>query len=71
MSRVEIIAIELQARRLRAEDLRRREPVFGPRLALCLHLAGENLRAVAGLFGRLLRPLFSWNPQAHRPAMKG
>jgi hypothetical protein len=71
MSRIDIIEIELEARRLRAEDLRRREPVFAPRLALCLHLAGENLLAAAGFFGRLLRPLFSWNPQAHRPAMKG
>lgn len=66
MARIDFIAIEEKARRLRAEDLRRGEPVFAERIDLCLRLYAESLRSLNAVIERVLRPLFSWNPRAHR-----
>jgi hypothetical protein len=67
MVTLNIIVIEQEARRLRAEDLRRGEPVFAERTLLCAHLLGASVASLATALGRALRPLFSWNPRAHRP----
>lgn len=64
---VDIGVIEQEACRLRAEDLRRGEPVFAERTALYAHLLGASQLSVADFIGDALRPLFSWNPQAHGP----
>lgn len=64
---VDIGVIEQEARRLRAEDLRRGEPVFSERSRLYLRLFGASLVSAAVFVGEVVRPLFSWNPQAHRP----
>lgn len=66
---VDIGVIEQEARRLRAEDLRRGEAVLAKRTSIYLHLLGANLLSVAAFVGDALRPLFSWNPQAHRPRL--
>lgn len=66
MARIDIIAIEGEARRLRAEDLRRGEPVFAERFRLCIELYGESLRSLDAVLNGMLRPLFSWNPQANK-----
>ncbi|HEX8988595.1 MAG TPA: hypothetical protein VF816_11600 [Rhodocyclaceae bacterium] len=72
MRSIDIISIERQARQLRAEDLRRRQPVLGPRLGLCLRLAGGTVGAMGAALEAIVRPLFSWNPQAHHGRlMKG
>jgi hypothetical protein len=67
MVTLNIIAIEQEARRLRAEDLRRGEPVFAERMLVCLHPFHAGLASLAALLGRALRPLFSSNPRARRP----
>lgn len=67
MARIDIIAIEEEARRLRAEDLRRGEPVFAARTGLYLSLLAGTLLEATALAGESLRWLFSWNPQAHGP----
>jgi hypothetical protein len=66
MARIDIIAIEEEARRLRAEDLRRGGPLFAERIDLCASLYAESLRPLSTLINRLVRPLFSWNPRQHR-----
>jgi hypothetical protein len=66
MPRIDIIAIEMQARRMRADDLRCGERIFSQRLGLCAALYAENLVSLTGILNRALRSLFSWNPQVQR-----
>lgn len=63
MAPLDVIAIEQEGRRLRAEDLRRGEPVFAQRGALYVHLFGESLRGLTSGLSDALRLLFSWNPR--------
>jgi hypothetical protein len=64
MSHIDIVAIERHARQLRAAEIRRIEGLFAERmLVLGRLLAGSAFAGVLALAG-MLRPLFSWNPQA-------
>lgn len=63
---IDVIAIEQEARQRRAEDMRRGEPVFLVRMGLYVRLLGETALGACGTLSGLLRPLFSWNPQAGR-----
>lgn len=64
MKRIDIIAIEQQARRLRAEEMQRLGGVIGERLHLAGRLLAASLGAGLNAIGHGLRQLFSWNPQA-------
>lgn len=66
MERIDIIAIEQQARRLRAEEMQRLGGIVGERLHLTGRLLAASLGAGLTAIGNALRQLFSWNPQAHR-----
>lgn len=68
MNRIDIISIVEEGRRLRAEDLRRGEPVFAERGRLYLRLMWTALCPACGALNDALRRLFSWNPRAHRHA---
>jgi len=64
MSPINIALIEQEARKMRAEELQRIQGLISARL----HIYGQLMAATAlsGLaaIGDILRPLFSWNPQA-------
>lgn len=64
MSLINIAAVEQQARRLRAEDLRRRQPILAPRMGAYLYELGECLARLAVPAARAIQPFFSWNPMA-------
>lgn len=61
-----IPAIEQQARRMRAEEMRRINGVISSRLRVYGELAGATLMTSLAIIGTSLRRLFSWNPQAPR-----
>lgn len=64
MNPIDIPAIERRARQMRAEEMRRIEGLFVDRLCVTGRLlAATTFSALLSLAG-LLRPLFSWNPQA-------
>ena len=67
MERIDIIEIERRARALRAQEMQRLTGLFGERLRtyVALVLASAWLLVLAS--GRVLQPLFAWNPQ-ERPA---
>lgn len=66
MAPIDIVAIEQEARRLRAEEMRRIERVCAQRMRLYFRLLAGSLLLALALFGEALRPLFSWTPQAPR-----
>ncbi|HSG21502.1 MAG TPA: hypothetical protein VLA64_00940 [Azonexus sp.] len=67
MNPIDIPAIEQQARRLRAAEIRRVNGLFAERARLVAKLAAESFAAGAASVSEALRPAFSWNP---RPGTK-
>jgi hypothetical protein len=65
MSYLNISDIERQARLLRAQELQRIEGIISARLGVYAHLLAASAAAGVHAVGKALRPLFSWNPQAH------
>lgn len=67
MGRIDIIDIERRARALRAQEMQRLTGLFGERLRAyaALLLASAWLLVLAT--GRVLQPLFAWNPQDRPP----
>lgn len=63
---IDIIAIECQARELRAAETRRMNGRFAERTPLLARLAARSAVAGAHAISELLHPLFSWNPQERR-----
>ena len=64
METIDIPAIERHARQLRAQEMQRLHNLFGERARLYALLAGSSLLSLLEGTSELLRPLFSWNPQA-------
>lgn len=64
MSPIDIAAIERRARQLRAEEIRRVEGIFAERMVLLGRLLAATAFSAALSFAQMLRPMFSWNPQA-------
>ncbi|MBL8421500.1 MAG: hypothetical protein JNK92_12790 [Dechloromonas sp.] len=62
---IDIPAIEYQARELRAAEIQRMNGLFSERAQLLTRLAAKSTVAGAHAISEILRPLFSWNPQAH------
>jgi len=60
---IDIAAIESEARRLRAEEMRHLQDLFNARLSVFAHLVAGTAQSLLKAIGDLLRPLFSWNPQ--------
>ncbi len=54
-------AIEQQARRMRAEDLQRREAIVLPRLQGYREI-GKRIACALVAAAHAMEPLFSWNP---------
>ena len=69
MRPLDIPAIEQHARELRAAEIQRIQGLFAARGALVLRLASESLLAGLAAASEVLRPLFSWNPQASSLAL--
>lgn len=67
MNPIDIPAIEEQARRLRAAEIRRLNGLFAERAQLMAKLTAESLAAGTATVSEMLRPMFSWNP---RPGTK-
>ena len=61
-----IPAIEQEARKLRAEEIRRIQGLVSARLGLYGRLLGATALSGLAAVSKRLRPLFSWNPQARR-----
>lgn len=64
MSPIDIAAIERRARQLRAEEMRRIEGLFAERMVLLGRLLAATALSAALTVAQMLRPMFSWNPQA-------
>jgi hypothetical protein len=63
MSPIDIAAIERRARQLRAEEIRRVEGLFAERMVLLGRLLAATVFSAALSVAKMLRPMFSWNPQ--------
>lgn len=63
MTRIDIADIEREARKMRAEEMRRLSGIFADRMGLYFRLLGRTLTSLAKLLNEGLRPLFSWNPR--------
>ena len=63
MDKLDTTAIIMEAREMRAEELRRIKGLVGKRLSLYLGLLAGSAAAGANS----LQPLFSWNPQDAAP----
>lgn len=61
---IDIQRIEREARALRAQEIQRLQGLFAERLSLYTVLMGHSLLALATSIGEIIRPAFSWNPQA-------
>lgn len=61
---IDIPAIERQARELRAAEIQRMNGLFAERTHLLTRLAAKTAAAGAHAISEMLRPLFSWDPQA-------
>lgn len=70
MAPIDIPTIERQARAMRAAEMRRLHGLFAERLALLLRLLAGSVLAGACACSDMLRPLFSWNPQASQAPIK-
>jgi hypothetical protein len=66
MSPINHAEIERRARALRAQEIQRYQGIIADRLGLYLRLLGESILAGLSMASTALRPLFSWNPQAHK-----
>lgn len=71
MAPIDIPRIEFEARKLRAEEIRRINGLVSTRLALYGRLMVAT--ALTGLMALadILQPLFSWNPQAASAPRRG
>ncbi len=58
---ISIPAIELQARRMRAEDLQHRQAIVLPRLQGYREI-GKMIACALVAVAHAIEPLFSWNP---------
>jgi len=66
MTRIEIVAIERQARQLRAEEMRRLSGILAEWMNVYLRLLGRTLVSLGSLLSKIPRPLFSSNPRQLR-----
>jgi len=66
MSPINIAKIEQEARQLRAEEMRRIQGIISARLGVYGQLLGATALSGLAAIGKILHPLFSWNPQARR-----
>jgi len=64
MSPINIPAIEREARRMRAEEMRRISGLVSARMGQYGGLLLATARSGLAAIGEGLRPLFSWNPRA-------
>lgn len=71
MEKIDIAAIEREARALRAQEMQRLQGLFAQRLRLVALLFGHSLVSGVVAAGNLLQPLFSWNPQDRAAAGVG
>lgn len=65
MSPIDISAIERNARKLRAAEMRRLESLVAERMSLYARLVAKSAFGGLAALAGALRPLFSWNPQRH------
>lgn len=63
MERIDIIEIERRARALRAQEMQRLTGLFGERLRAYVALLLASVWLLVLATGRVLQPLFAWNPQ--------
>jgi hypothetical protein len=68
MQPIDIPSIEQQARELRAAEIHRVHDLFAKQAEVVGHLATASTLAGLNAVSQMLRPLFSWNPQAHTPS---
>jgi hypothetical protein len=68
MEPLDIVAIERRARALRAAEIRRVEGLIAERMRVWGRLLAQSALDGLLLAAKALQPLFSWNPQAVRPA---
>jgi hypothetical protein len=61
---LDITAIDQHARRLRAADMQRTPEIMSLQMNLYARLMAASLLSGLTALSELLRPLFSWNPQA-------
>ena len=66
MAPLDITAIEQQARKMRAEEMRHINGLIAARLQLYGRLLGATALSALAAIADSLRPLFSWNPRTHR-----
>lgn len=66
MERIDIIEIERRARALRAAEMQRLTGLFGERIRVYVALVLASVWIALMGVARLIRPLFSWNPQDRR-----
>lgn len=66
MQPINIPAIEHQARALRAAEIQRVHGLFAKQTKEVAHMAAASALAGLKTISRMLRPLFSWNPQERR-----
>jgi hypothetical protein len=65
---IDIMEIEQDARRLRAEEMRRMHGLAGKYLSVYSQLLGATLLAGLAFVGNGARQMLSKHPKAHRPA---
>ena len=68
MSFINVVVIEQEARQLRAKEVQRISGLVSARLRVYLGIIGATTMIGLTAAGKALRPLFSWNPHAHRPS---
>lgn len=66
MERIDIQAIERQARAMRSAEIQRLQGLFAERVSLYAVLMGHSLLNGLVALGEIVRPLLSWNPQDKR-----
>lgn len=68
MEAIDIVAIERRARALRAREMQRLSGIFADRMGAYGRLVRQSFIDAGLAAANLIRPLFSWNPQARRPS---
>jgi hypothetical protein len=66
MAPIDYPSIEIYARELRRQELRRLEKVAAERMSVYFSLFGQSALHGLYLLSELLRPLFSWTPDRRR-----